>query len=61
MILKSIKYNPLKGGTYIPTPKKLECKRAIVNIKNKKDNKCFLYSLAAAFVHVNNIYETYQI
>ena len=35
------KYTPLKGSSYIPLPKKLKNKKAIINIKNS-DNKCFM-------------------
>jgi hypothetical protein len=39
--LKINKYNPLRGNSYIPLPKILANKKAIINIKNN-DNKCFL-------------------
>ena len=38
--LHTMKYKPLKGETYIPLPKELAVKTAIINMKNK-DNKCF--------------------
>ena len=38
--LHTVSYKPLRGETYIPLPKKLANKNAIINIKNK-DNKCF--------------------
>ena len=40
--LHIVRYNPLRGETYIPLPKWLKNKNAINNMKNKKDNKCFL-------------------
>ena len=44
-------YAPLPGGSsYLPTPKKLAGKRAIVSVQNR-DNKCFLWSILAA-LHV---------
>ena len=35
-------YNPLRGETWIPLPKELADKKAIMNMQNK-DNKCFLW------------------
>ena len=40
------KYTPLKASSYIPLPKKLKTKKAIVNMKNS-DNKCFMWSILA--------------
>ena len=40
--LHTVRYIPLRGETYIPLPKELDVKTAIINIKNK-DNKCFLW------------------
>ena len=40
-------YTPLQGSTYIKLPKKLEDKKAILNIQND-DEKCFLWSVLAA-------------
>jgi hypothetical protein len=41
------KYTPLKGSSYIPLPKKLKTKKAIITVKNT-DNKCFMWSILAA-------------
>ena len=38
--LHTVRYNPLRGETWIPLPKELANKKAIINVKNK-DNKCF--------------------
>ena len=40
-------YKPLRGETYIPLPKELADKKAIINMKNK-DNKCFLWCVLRA-------------
>ena len=40
-------YEPLRGETWIPLPKELANKKAIINIKNK-DNKCFLWCVLRA-------------
>ena len=42
-----MRYNFLRGETWIPLPKELANKRAIINVKNK-DNKCFLWCVLRA-------------
>ena len=42
-----------KGGSYIESPEWLRNKRATVNPKNKKDDKCFQYALTVALNHQN--------
>lgn len=42
-----VAYAPLKGATYIPLPKKIKDKKAVLNIQNH-DKKCFLWSVLAA-------------
>ena len=39
-----MRYNPLRGETWVSLPKELADKKAIINMKNK-DNKCFLWSV----------------
>lgn len=41
-----VHYLPLKGGSYIATPPRLEHSKSLVNVKNR-DQKCFLYSILA--------------
>ena len=45
--LHTVRYNPLRGETYITLPKELANKKAIINVKNK-DNKCFLWCVLRA-------------
>ena len=45
--LHTVRYNPLRGETWIPLPKELANKNAIININNK-DNKCFLWCVLRA-------------
>ena len=45
--IHTVVYNPLRGETYIPLPKDLAVKQAIINIKNR-DNKCFLWCVLRA-------------
>ena len=46
--LHTVRYMPLRGETWIPLPKELANKNAIINMKNK-DNKCFLWCVLRAF------------
>lgn len=41
------KYNPLRASSYIPLPKSIQDKKAVLNIKNN-DQFCFGYSVCAA-------------
>ena len=45
--LNIAKYEPLKGSSYIPLPKALANKKAIINVKND-DNKCLEWALKSA-------------
>ena len=45
--LHTVIYNPLRGETWVPLPKELANKKAIINPKNK-DNKCFLWCVLRA-------------
>ena len=51
--LYTVSYNPLRGETWIPLPKELANKKAIINMQNK-DNKCFLWSVLRALNPTNN-------
>ena len=44
---KYLDFSRLNGHSYIPTPAELRSKKAIINVKNKHDNKCFLYAILA--------------
>lgn len=41
-------YDPLKGSSFIETPKKLKQKKALVNVKNINDDMCFKWSVLSA-------------
>ena len=41
------RYQPLRGGTYLPLPANLAKKKAIINVKNR-DNECLKWALRAA-------------
>jgi hypothetical protein len=57
LYIKVAEFNPIAGNGYIPLPKYLQAKKAIVNIQNK-DNRCFAYAVTAALykeqLHSNN-------
>ena len=53
LYLNIAKYEPLKGSSYIPLPKILANKKAIINVKNK-DNKCVLYAINSALNPADN-------
>ena len=45
--LHTVRYNPARGETWLPLPKELDNKKAIINMKNT-DNKCFLWCVLRA-------------
>ena len=51
--LHTVSYRPLRGNTWIPLPKELADKKAIINMKNK-DNKCFMWCVRRALNPTNN-------
>ena len=38
-------WQPLKGSSYSPLPEKINLTRAVINIKNTKDNECFKWAI----------------
>ena len=45
------RYQPLRGGSYIPLPAAVKNKKAVVNVKNKDDH-CLRWALRAALFQV---------
>ena len=45
--LHTVSYKPLGGETWVPLPKELADKKAIINMKNE-NNKCFLWCVLRA-------------
>ncbi|KAL9972240.1 hypothetical protein ACROYT_G018509, partial [Oculina patagonica] len=41
------RYQPLRGGSYLPLPPKLANKKAVINVQNR-DNECLKWALRAA-------------
>ena len=46
--MHTVVYKPLKGGSYIKLPKEIAAKKAVVNMKNTKDDQCFLWCVLRA-------------
>ena len=43
-----VRYEPVKGSSYIPLPSFIAHKQAVINVKNLHDRKCFLYAVTLA-------------
>ena len=50
----TVVYKPLGGGSYIKLPKEIATKKAVVNMKNTKDDQCFLWCVLRALNPVKN-------
>ena len=48
LVLQVDIWDPLKASSYIDLPKELKNKKAIINMKNVDDNKCFLWCVLRA-------------
>jgi hypothetical protein len=48
LLLKDSMSDDTLVGSYIPTPTLMKGRRSLLNIRNK-DNRCFLYCIAAAY------------
>ena len=46
--MHTVAYKPLGGGSYIKLPKEIANKKAVVNMKNTNNEKCFLWSVLRA-------------
>ena len=46
---KVVKFNPIRGSSYIALPSELKNNRILLNIRKIKDSKCFLYCYTAAY------------
>ena len=51
--LHTVTYEPLGGSSYIPLPKFLAAKKAIINLKNE-DDECFKWAITRALHPVEN-------
>ena len=52
LTIDTVKYKPLGGSSYIPLPKDIADKKAIVNVQNKNDNECFKWAVTSAMYPV---------
>ena len=46
--MKIYRYEPMGASSYIPTPMSKYGKKAIINVQNTEDHRCFEYSVIAA-------------
>ena len=46
--MHTVVYKPLGGGSYIKLPKEIATKKAVINMKNVNDDKCFLWCVLRA-------------
>jgi len=53
------RFQPLRGGTYLPLPEKLKNKKAIINVQNR-DNECLKWALRAALFPAPEGKKTYR-
>ena len=47
-------WDPIKASSYIDLPEELKNKKALINMKNENDHKCFLWSVLRAINPKNN-------
>ena len=51
ILLNTYDYKPIHISSYIPTPKAIIWKKALINTRNKLNKKCFEYSVNSALHH----------
>ena len=54
IFLNTYNYQPIGISSYIPTPKAIAKKKAVVNVQNKTNHKCFELSILAALYYDKN-------
>ena len=47
-VIRIGQYRPLVGSSFVPTPKSLMAKRALINVYNPDDNMCFAWAVLSA-------------
>ena len=47
--VKMASFTPVRGSSYLALPSELQGIRSLLNIRNHRDNKCFLYCFKAAY------------
>lgn len=52
LVIQVNKYNPLRGSSYIQTPKWISDKQAIVNVQNIDDDECFKWAILSTICKV---------
>ena len=51
--VSTAQFNPIGGSSYIPSPERIANTQTCINVQNK-DEFCFLYSIAASVLNLNN-------
>jgi hypothetical protein len=53
-VIRIGQFRPLVGSSFIPTPKSLEVKKALVNVYNPDDTMCFAWAVLSALYPSEN-------
>ena len=62
-VVHIVEYRPFVGSSFIPTPKSIAKKNAIINVYNPNDEMCFVWAILSALYpveqnqHVNSLYK----
>ena len=51
--VSTAQFNPIGGSSYIPSPKRIANTHTCLNVENKQDEFCFLYSIAASVLNLD--------
>jgi len=51
LVINYNKLNQLRGSSYIPLPPEIRNKNACINVKNYRDEKCFVWAILSALHH----------
>ena len=51
--IHTVDYKPIKGSSHIPLPDNLSKRKVMINLENKNDQKCFLWSILIHPVKIN--------
>ena len=52
--VSTAQFNPIGGSSYIPSPKRIANTHACINVQNKQDEFCFLYTIAASVLNLTS-------
>ncbi|XP_039299282.1 uncharacterized protein LOC111055556 [Nilaparvata lugens] len=52
VLLRTNKYKPLRGRSYIDLPKRIASKKSVINCRNTQDNHCFQWAILRKYVRI---------